>query len=111
MASCHCIMLAWEVCSIEYVRLLMEMDRRTLLRGTSAGAGQTPLRMAYHSRTRLTVKAKRFLRTQQDIDALAVREAFRFVVEGQLELPNLVVANIWQFAKPWLTLDQQIELM
>jgi len=84
-------------CGTQRIRLLVESNPFSVLKTTTDG--HTALQLASQM-WRADHETVTFLLEKQNEAVRAIREAFDDVVDAQLGLPDLVVANIWSFVKP-----------
>lgn len=87
---------ACEIHSLDYIRLLVEADRNTLI-PKSCGEN-TPLQLAYYSNR--SVEIKTYLARQEAAALQEIRDVFLSQIEDLLGLPDLVVEVVWEYAKP-----------
>jgi len=84
-------------CQMAAIRLLLDTDPFTIICTTNQG--RTPSQL-YRASFGANGNILRYLTDRQTEAVLAIREAFDLVVNEQLNLPDLVVALIWSFARP-----------
>jgi len=80
---------------LDRIRILVEADPFTIL--SKSHNGRTPLQRAFLTRAPHNIKT--FLEARQAEAIQAIREAFDETMD-ELPLPDVVVAEIWKFAKP-----------
>ena len=83
--------------SLNTIRLLVEADLYAVVK-TSPAHG-TPYQLAW-GRRNTDVEIETYLIGKQNEAVAALKEACEYVGATQLGLPDLVVAQVWSFAKP-----------
>jgi hypothetical protein len=82
---------------LEIIRILAEAAPHTVIQKCTSG--RTPIQHAWNSPKR-DVEVKTYLIERQNEAVNAMKEAFEDIANTQLGLPDLVLANVWSFAKP-----------
>jgi len=85
-------------CDIQHIRLLVDSNPFSVLKTTTDGC--TALYLASQREQVGRAEVVGFLLEKQNEVVCSIREAFDDVIDRQLSLPDLVVANIWGFVKP-----------
>ena len=87
---------------LEIIRLLVEAAPHTVIQKSAKKI--TPLRYTRRrdrrGRPRRNVEVETYLIDRQNEAVDAMKEAFADVANTQLGLPDLVISNVWSFAKP-----------
>lgn len=86
------------------IRLLVEAAPFNIVQKTRDG--RTPYQLARGIRDR-NAEVETYLVEKQNEVVAALKEAYDVIADTQLELPDLVTAHIWSFAKPdlWISPD------
>ena len=83
---------------LEIIRVLVEAAPYTVIQ--ESARERTPLQHLWDDEN---VEVIEYILERQNEVVLAMKEAFEDVADTQLGLPDLVIANIWSFAKPDLS--------
>ncbi len=81
---------------LDTISLLVEADLFTIVQNSQRG---TPYQMAWRW-SNTNVEIETYLIEKQNEEVAALKEACESISATQLGLPDLVVAQVWSFAKP-----------